>query len=162
MKRMWAPEEINKQVSEASKENELNIDLSSIVDSEGRKRFQDFDITPAEIPGFTFTYGKASLSGTHLMLVLAGEIENETEVTYDTILGLVELPSWITDKITPIYSTVVINWITANIYDSTGQSQSALFRLLKESNQLAFKMYTITLTAKRSFRIEFDLLIDSE
>ena len=74
--------------------------LDDIVDSKGNKRFIEGEGTPATITGMTITYNKWSLSGTHLMLVLAGTFDNDVSAT--ATLVSFELPEWILNKIVPI------------------------------------------------------------
>lgn len=54
------------------------VAFEDIVDKNGNPRFIEGTITPETISGITFTYCKWSLSGTHLMIVLAGTCKNVT------------------------------------------------------------------------------------
>ena len=134
--------------------------LSDIVDADGHKRFQEWDITTPTIEGVTFTYAKASLSGTHLMLVIAGTIANGTTIANSQQFGSITLPSWIHDKIVALWSTNV-NSILVTLYANDYTSQSGNFLLAKGQDNLTVVKWTaLTLTAERNFRIQYDLLID--
>ena len=55
-----------------------SVDMANIVDADGHNRFIEGNIATEEIEGVTWAYARWSLSGTHLMCVLAGTIEDET------------------------------------------------------------------------------------
>ena len=180
MRRMWS----KKQVEEFAKNKietlpELNLDgelnvggdlhvnvgskvyaFENIVDSEGHVRYIEGALTTPTISGITFTYAKWSLSGTHLMLVLAGNIANGTSYS-TTTFGEVALDSWIMDKIYPIVGTVVIP-TSIPMFADDYSSQEQGVNLNKEGNVLSLRFASNTLTANRTFRIQFDLLIDNE
>ena len=54
--------------------------IENIYDEDEHKRFIEGDLTLQTIEGVSFSYGKWSLSGTHLMVVIAGSIANETVI----------------------------------------------------------------------------------
>ncbi len=133
--------------------------FENIVDSEGHKRFIEGDITFDEITGLTQKYGKWSLSGTHLLIVVAGSIANATALNGK--IATVELPEWIIDKLQVVYGNAVLRQ-TDNVWASDGSTnQSAISVLGKSSNVISINEY-ITANADREFRIQFDLLIDTE
>ena len=132
--------------------------FEAIVDDNLHKRFVEGSITTPTISGVTISYAKWSLSGTHLLIVIAGSIESGTTLTNST-LGQIMLPDWIKDKIVPIVNNLVeeknsVGWGT----DYTQQSINV--DLLKYSSLDI--VASITTTAKRYFRIQFDLLIDND
>ena len=134
------------------------IAFEDIEDAQGHKRFIEGDITAEEITGLTQKYGKWSLSGSHLMIVLAVDVADTTAfVSGTTIAQITNIPSWILDKIYPISSNVVVPYI-----DFSGQGQTWGNRLEKADNSLQIKCYALTLNQDRSYRIAFDLLIDNE
>ena len=159
MKRMWSKNELVRQVKEVKK------DIATLVDSQGRERFIEGDITISETTGTTQTYGKWSLSGSHLLLVIAGTVEDETVLTSSTT-AIVNfyVPKWIYDKIYPVFANVYIEQKSFNMTDVAGWStQTVSTALKKESNVLGIRLTSnVTLTAKRGFRIAYDLLIDNE
>lgn len=146
----------NIEVDEAS---EVKV-FENIVDKDGHKRFVDFDITTEEITGLTFTYAKASLSGSHLLIVLAGNCQNESEIS--SRLASFELPKWIYDKLAPVFLTEV-DRKTVIMWASDFTTQQISMTLNKGGNNI-INIYTntLTLTKDRSFRLAFDLLIDNE
>ena len=138
--------------------------FENIIDNEGRKRFLEGNGSSLNQAGVNITYCKWSLSGTHLMLVAAGTIADETVITNGTVLATFQLPSWIHDKIYPVwggdrleikpYTLTADNWSTQT--SSTVLTKSASTRALQFVQSGA-----LTLTATRGFRIVYDLLIDN-
>ena len=170
MRRMYSLKQLqeiaNVQIQQQlSSGNLVNVKVfENIVDKNGHRRFIEGNGTPATISGFTPSYCKWSLSGTHLMLVLAGSFENETIIESNSNLADFNLPSWILEKIYPVWATIFIETkvITLNANDWTQQTLSCV--LGKFTNSLVINTLSggLTLTAKRAFRIQFDLLIDNE
>lgn len=140
-------------------------ELEAIKDKDGHSRFIEGDITIKTITGVTKKYGKWSLSGTHLLIVLALEVVDTTNIASNTILAELDLPQWIKDKVVVMYTG--ISYIeTKNIvlYGAGWSGQNITVSLRKPSNStmdLRFES-SLTLTADRSCRISFDLLIDNE
>ena len=141
-----------------------HLTFENIYDSQGRPRFIEGAGTLPEMTGVTFTYNKWSLSGTHLMLVLAGEIANGTALPSLTNLDVYSLPLWVYNKIYPVWATTYIELKALVLRDNDWVSQSVNVTLTRvSSNRLAIQTAgAITLTATRKFRIQFDLLIDNE
>ena len=150
MKHMWSEEEVNKAPKV----------LDSLVDSKGNPRFIEGDLTTTAIEGVTFSYAKWSLSGSHLMLVLAGSVANGTAIPA-VDWAKIYLPTWILNKIYTVWGDRIerkgIELIATNY-----SAQSLTVYLGKQSSYLFITAPTITLTAERFFRIQFDLLIDTE
>lgn len=134
--------------------------LENIEDAQGHKRFIEGDITLDEISGLTQRYGKWSLSGSHLLIVVAGTLANTTQLNGK--IASLNLPKWIVDKIQIIYGIAVVRQ-TDYAYANDGSSnQTMLDVLAKQSNEIQIHTYSITASAERQFRIQFDLLIDNE
>lgn len=138
--------------------------MEKIIDSSDHSRFIEGDITTGTISGVTFTYAKWSLSGTHLMMVLAGTIESGKHL-YDYEFGKVNLPSWVLSKIYPTVGSLIerksFDLYKAN--ESTDVTQAVY--LGKSTNYLAIGgsgATQVTTTAEDSFRFQFDLLIDAD
>ena len=93
--------------------------MEDIKDKDGNLRFVEGDIALETISGITQTYGKWSLSGTHLMLVLAIDI-TDTTINVDDVFANIELPDYIINKISPIYSVYIMN----NTYNLLGHGTS--------------------------------------
>ena len=138
------------------------IDYGQLVDEDGHERFIIDDGIPSTITGVTFSYYKWSLSGTHLMIVLAGTIENGTEFTTNTELANFQIPSWIGDKIYPVWATYSIELKVIDMRDNSWGSQTFNCVLQKTSgtNLRLTNLSNVTLSSDKGFRIQFDLLID--
>lgn len=135
--------------------------FENIVDAQGHKRFIEGDINIEEIIGVTKTYGKWSLSGTHLLLVLCVNVLNETTITVPTYLSYITLPEWIFDKIVQL-SNAFVDRKSFSMVASSWDSQPLDVVLQKSNNKLALSVRTaVTSTADRDCRIAFDLLIDN-
>lgn len=136
--------------------------LESIVDKDGNPRFVEGDITMETITGVTQTYGKWSLSGTHLMIVLCANITNETTLS-DIDIANINLPTWIVNKINPLVG-LRVDAKTIYMYSSTYDTQSINVVLAKIGTliKIVTRSTYVVLTTDRSFRIQFDLLIDAD
>lgn len=140
--------------------------FENIADKDNHKRFIEGNITPSSLSGVTYTYGRWSLSGTHLMIVIAGEIESGASFAgYTNICTISNLPSWIFNKIYPTFSKFIevkaFNFYNADWSKETNPMQVALS---KESDVLGISNFggAYTTTKSRGFRFAFDLLIDNE
>lgn len=138
--------------------------MENIVDSAGNKRFIEFDGTTDPTQGLNGVYVKASLSGTHLMFVCAGNMENGTALTAYSKLFEFTVPDYIYNKIVPVWGS----YIEAKgfvIRDEDGGNtttiQTALYKAINNKIQV-WTLSTMTLTSLKVFRFQFDLLIDSE
>ncbi len=140
---------------------QLINDVASLVDSAGNPRFIEGEGTLTEITGVTYTYNKWSLSGTHLMIVLAGAVANTTAVTTQNLV-VYNLPSFINDKIVPSFGSRDVVIKSEKIYSASLSAQDVQFRLQKDSGTLAINVYQFTASADRTFRVQFDLLIDTD
>lgn len=156
MKRMWSKNELRKIIQET-----YGIDIDNLVDKNGHERFIEGNIDILEeVPEITKTYGKWSLSGTHIMFVLAGAIANGTELNGKTI-SIIDIPDWIKAKIIPIHSVSVVLQQTLTMYGGTAQTIQAY---LEKNAQGRVSIYFsgFTANADKTFRVAFDLLIDNE
>lgn len=135
--------------------------LENITDKDGHKRFIEDDININSITGVTKVYGKWSLSGTHLLIVLVLELANETVINSGYITQKLTFPDWVKDKIVP-YRGNIIDSKTIVCYATDYSTQNLGVVLLKDGNGDIF-MYAnaLTLTADRDARVNFDLLIDN-
>ena len=136
------------------------IAFEDIEDADGHKRFIEGDIELEENTGLSLVYGKWSLSGTHLMIVIAGNIADDATHNQGVIAEL-NLPQWIKDKIYAVAgNNVEIKPLT--LYASDLTTQTATTYLEKTGNVIDVYLSQITATADRNYRIAFDLLIDNE
>lgn len=137
--------------------------LEQIYDKDGHNRFieGEIDLIATAPEGLTKTYGKWSLSGTHLLIVLACDIANNT--TLNGKIADVNIPLWIANKIIPTSSSLVDfkGGVRAWNDDASG-SQGYDTILRKTDNTLNIVVNNVTATANRHIRIAFDLLIDNE
>lgn len=142
---------------------ELINAIESLVDSVGNPRFIEGDLEVQTVTGVTANYYKWSLSGTHLMIVLACTLSNSAVISNGTDLAIINLPSFINDKILPVYAdNKTINIIRASALASDLTTQVIGLGLRKDTN-LTIRVYEgLTLTKERNFRVQFDLLIDND
>lgn len=141
-----------------------NFNLSQIVDDDGNRRFVEGNITFETISDIVFDFGKWSLSGTHLMIVIAGHNTQATTISHDTTICNITLPDYILDKIATIYNPVV-SWAGTKFYkSSTGTDAGTMnTRLVKSTNTVGVGTNgNTTLTEVGYFRLQFDLLIDAD
>lgn len=141
--------------------------LVNIEDTNGNKRFIEGDITVETIEGVTQSYGKWSLSGTHLMIVVAGSTAANTTIGDNTTIADISLPRWVMDKIIP-GSFAGGQFVAANnqkFYTSSYTFTEKVLPLLKISNnrlRILNNAGSFTLTNPTEFRIEYDLVIDTD
>lgn len=141
--------------------------MENIVDKDGHKRFVEGDITinTTFATKCEVAYKKWSLSGTHLMLVLAGTLKNGSVFANSDELCVITLPDWLIDKVHIVFGT---NWIEVQnpqAYSTEWQTQTFSCTLGKFDNPKRLKILkngSLTLSSDKSFRVQFDLLIDNE
>ena len=158
MKQMWSKEEIKA----VAKETPLNI--TQLYDSAGNPRFIEGDGIALEKEGLNVTYCKWSLSGSHLMLVMAGTVANGTTLTNGENTFTFNPPAFIMNKIYPVFATYYIE-VKNQVFwgnDFTSQNVNMTFIKRTDTDLYIRPASNITLTADRAFRIQFDLLIDTE
>ena len=137
--------------------------LENIVDADGHKRFIEGNGTPLAQEGFTPSYNKWSLSGSHLMVVLAGGISNGTNISIYSNLLTIVLPQWIYDKIYTVWGSSYIAVAKIELRANDWSTQELPVNIFKSDNMIGIQTIEgITLTSDRYFRIQFDLLIDNE
>ena len=161
MRRMYSKPQLLEAVEQESKLNGIKV-FEDIKDKDGHNRFIEGDITLETIEGFTAKYGKWSLSGSHLLIVLSADVANATVIPAYTILTKITLPSWIHDKIAVLYGSNLVAVQSIALFDSNGGSQNLTIRLRKRETTIEIDTTSLTLNADRTFRLGFDLLIDNE
>lgn len=138
--------------------------MEEIKDAQGRNRFIEGTGTTGTLEGLTVSYAKWSLSGSHLMLVFAGSLANNSVVTPVGLYMRCILPTWILNKIYPVWANnIEVKNVAA--YASDWSTQNISFRISKEPNAIIIvnaNANATTITADRNFRIQFDILIDNE
>ena len=148
---------------------EVNLNqLEGILDAEGHNRFIEGEGVTRVISGVTPQYNKWSLSGSHLMIVLAFKLDaNATLVNYD-ILEDIDIPEWISNKIFALGdgSTGWIEVKDTKPYTNEGvpTGDPKTFILTKTSGgdlRVYYISANFTPDADRYFRVQFDLVIDN-
>ena len=138
------------------------ITVEADGDVSGRPLIAEGDGEGLQQTGVTISYCKWSLTGTHLMCVVAGTIANTTVLTNGTNLATFSVPSYIWDKIYPVWNEN-IEAKSVDMYASDWTKQSPFVAFKKGVAKLIIQNgTTTTFTADRNFRIQFDLLIDNE
>lgn len=150
------------QVTELIENGNVNLPLANIVDEEGHNRFIEGDIDSTSLPNLTLKYGKWSLSGTHLMIVLALEVPSGT--TTAVINKEIKLPQWVIDKIVPVFGVYIEDKGNVYIKKENASQVGIIATNLNKQNDKIYIAYVIqTATTDTGFvRITYDLLIDSE
>ena len=158
MRRMYSEKQIEEVVR-----NTRGYDIANLVDQNGNPRFAKGDITIETISGVSQTFGRWALSGFHLIMVVAISVANGTTIANGTKLCDVVLPDYIKEKIVAVWGTRNVdqqNFFLRASDNSTQALNNVL--MLKTNNGVSINIYSgsLTLTADRSVRIEFDLEID--
>ena len=158
MKRMWSKNEL-KAIADTQAKN-VEKDITTLVDAQGHNRFVEGDIDLREsVTQITKLYGKWSLSGSHLLIVLAFSVANGTAVSSQTIAS-VNIPDWVLDKIVPLFgNNVDLKTFAAFGSDSSIQNVNAYIDI---DSGLRIYLASFTASADRTCRIAFDLLIDND
>lgn len=139
--------------------------FENIVDKTGHKRFIEGDILTSEITGVSFPYAKWSLSGTHLMIVLTVTAETDAVFSTSDVLGTINIPEWIADKIVPIVSDGGVDVKTIAFRNASYSTQSLSTRLLKNATTKVLTIRptsSLTITSNSTGRLQYDLIIDDE
>ena len=136
------------------------VTLNNVVDSNGNPRFIEGNGTPISQTGVSITYCKWSLSGTHLILCVAGTFESGTTVAANVNVGSFPVPKFAYDKVTTLFLNFVDRKSFA-IYDSSYQGQTVVINLVKSGDNVRIQPgASFTTNSKKNFRFQFDLLID--
>ena len=147
----------------------INYDLGaleSLKDTNGHNRFIEGNITTTALTGVTYDYAKWSLSGTHLMLVIAGKIEDGVTIADNFTFGTADIPEWISNKIYPSYFGNYIEFKTIKARSTTSWAGKDYdIRMCKVSGDLVITKNNATENdtgVTLGFRMQFDLLIDND
>ena len=163
MRRMYSQGELESLVQKIAASGQLqNVKIfENIVDKDGHERFIEGEIEMEAIENLTQTYGKWSLSGTHLLIVVCYSIPNGITTGYITKLCKIDIPQWVKDKIVASGGTYVAT-SSAIAYGSNDTTQSANCYLKKSDDVISIAQSSLATSADRNVRIQFDLLIDNE
>ena len=129
------------------------------MDSQGHERFIEGDITIETIEGVTQTYGKWSLSGTHLMIVLCVSIANNTALTSSTyFVDDIDIPDWIKDKIVNV-TTNLVSGGGVSFYGIDWSSQAVSMILAKEDGKIIGNASLSRLPRRMKHRGDFSVSV---
>ena len=162
MRRMYSENQIKKQVikdvNDAAWDNQISVYDSNVYDRRGNHLFVEDDITMETLEGVTQTYGRWSLCGTHLMIVLAFQIANGTTISGN--IANINLPAWVKAKIVPLYAT----YVSVNSFQSIGAGTDVNYTCALHKDNGDIKILASEKTAARdeNLRVQFDLLIDTD
>ena len=141
--------------------------LESLKDTNGNNRFIEGINSNDTLTGLTINFSKWSLSGTHLMIVVAGELAAGATIADSYVLGeCVNIPNWVLSKIYPtaIIGIVEFKEIRFNSQSSWANATGEV-RLRKYNGKLFIdknNSYTNDKGETLGFRVQFDLLIDTD
>ena len=144
--------------------------MANIVDSQGNKRFVEGNFPVKNINGITWMYHKWSLSGTHLMIVLAGKNDSDANITFEgnEVFGELQANSlsYIFDKISTVTVYNLVSTAVFRTYKDYTTTEKGNLSLVKPSaNHIRIINWNRAVTdipVGTAFRVQFDLLIDSE
>ena len=136
--------------------------LEDIVDKNGNKRFIEGNGIPESNADFNSKYCKWSLSGTHLMCVLSASLSANTILGAKT-LATFTVPEYIGSKIITTWANR-ITMLEPYIKDSEGAGGTIVVLVNYSNNNITFELVANepAVNRERYFRIQFDMLIDSE
>ena len=144
----------------------LNYPLNQIKDNQDRNRFIEGQINvKPSISGITKTFGKWSLSGTHLLIVFAGRLSANTPISDSTeLVSCIDLPQWIYNKISTLKG-IVVEWKSFKFVATNwhpNEFNCYLYKSFEGQGEIGIRSDQ-SLEAyeyDRDFRLCFDLLID--
>ena len=145
---------------------EVNSDINTfenIVDKNGHKRFIGNDF-PWSGTGLTYTYCHWELSGTHLMIVIAGKIQAGATINAYSLGGNITLPEWIVSKIFPSVNDFVDYVQVHTSVNGITPTENIIHEYMYKLNDTTISiknLYSITAGEDDEvFRIAFDLIIE--
>lgn len=158
MRRMYSENQLENKVKSVQK------DITTLVDKDGHDRFIEGDINIETITGVSKKYGKWSLSGSHLLIVLVLSMEVDADLANSDLVATINIPEWILNKIAPVWSTAIL-YYNGTFRDDSWNALNCNFTLRKEENpsllQIRCASNITNTSAKKYCRIALDLLIDN-
>ena len=162
MRRMYSKPQLLEAIQEESKINGIKV-FEDIKDNAGHKRFYEEDFNIEEITGVSKAYCKWSLSGSHLLIVMAINIADTTALTDNQVLATLTFPEWIYNKLVGVVqNTLAYSAVPAYASNYTSQNFGARIQKSGSNKLQILKNTNLTLTADRGVRVAFDFLIDNE
>lgn len=167
MRRMYTTQGIQKIIDESIKKAlEEDVVIENIKDEDGHDRFIEGNLALASsgFTGITFNYGRWSLSGTHLMIVVSGVAENNATMQDNLHIASASIPAWIYNKIMPNATNVVDVKDFNVIVASHAMSKYGTITLRKQNDILRLDNSSgaKSITTGGMFRIQFDLIVDNQ
>ena len=136
--------------------------FETIEDTKGNNRFVKGDVVLGENApqGMVKTYGKWSLSGSHLMIVFGGELPDGLVIKNGTVFAYAELPRWIFNNLTPLFS-IAIDSKTFQLRGNDWSSQDVTVFLNKATGtKVAFNFgNNVTVSGIKNCRFAFDFIL---
>ena len=143
--------------------------IEGIQDASGHNRFIEGDITNILDNTFTKSYGKWSLSGTHLMIVIAGAYESAREFTTGVVVDLatITIPSWIGEKLYAVDGVLDSSSIKVVRQNNAYYTELEMGVYLTKTSDTELKVALVpqsthTLDFDSYLRTNFDMLIDND
>ena len=132
--------------------------LEEIKDANGNNRFIEGDIQLNPGSEVDAIFAKWSLSGSHLLIVVLLNCENTKSIGGQ--LCIINLPSWIKNKIVDIAGTSVVDTYSQSFRANDNTIQQVWTALYKQGDVISINTGSLTFDKDRQGRIAFDLLID--
>ena len=144
--------------------------FETITDSHGNKRFVEGDLTlGSEFAnlGITKKYGKWSLSGTHLMIVLVADIPSGVTTPVNASFCELNIPAFIYNKLSGLWGdTLDVKNIsvrsTTTWYSGVKMLDSVIcYKIQNNKIRISTSGSTVTCDVESTCRIQFDFIIDA-
>lgn len=136
--------------------------FETIEDTNGNNRFVKGDVVLGENApaGIVKTYGKWSLSGSHLMIVFGCELPDGFAIKNGDVFASAQLPIWVFQNLTSLFS-IAIDSKTFQIRGNDWSSQDVTVFLNKgENNRVMFNFgNNVTVSGVKKCRFAFDFII---
>ena len=166
MRRMFSEKQL-KEMALATIENANSLKVfENITDEAGHKRFQDISSSLSVRNTFLKEAGRyigATLSGTHLMVVCAGDIKQDEFVASTRVFDVLFTDNlWILNNIYVTGSTGHIGFFDAIAYKEDGTNKHITVAVWKDSNNYLYATLASTedfSVGQWSIRFEVDLVI---
>ena len=144
--------------------------FENIVDAQGHKRFIEGNVEKGEdiSADITLTYGKYSLSGTHLMIVCLLHNQSENDITIGSYKKIFTcaLPEWIYNKIYALAGSATVASKKISTFNQSTvviEKNTYTFYINKVSPLIiGSSPNNFVLESGDFVRIQFDLLIENE
>lgn len=139
------------------------VKIENIKDASNNNRFIEGTIAlNSSLSGVIATYARWSLSGTHLMVVLGLEIDANTTILQNDVVGTCNVPSWLFDKIYPLKG-IGVAWGTFENINSDWTREDTKIVLIRQHGELQIAFDADKTYSKSNvIRINFDILVGNQ